>query len=304
VFTEATHVEARGRITPHCLGLWSDAHRDALARVAAFIAACGAVPAIQLAHAGRKSSITRPWEGSRALGPDAGGWQVLAPSAIPYSETLPVPVAMTRADIATVIASFASAARRAHEAGFKVLELHAAHGYLIHEFLSPLSNRRTDEYGGSLNARLRFLMEVIDGVRGEWPESLPLFVRVSATDWVEGGWQLDDTLALARALRARGDVDAMDCSSGGNDPAQAIPVHPGFQVPFADAVRRETGLLTVAIGLIHSADMAETILGNGQADLVALARTLLGDPYWPLHAAKALRADRPWPLQYERADIF
>jgi 2,4-dienoyl-CoA reductase-like NADH-dependent reductase (Old Yellow Enzyme family) len=304
VFTEATHVEPRGRITPHCLGLWNDVQRDALVRIASFVEARGAVPGIQLAHAGRKASITRPWEGSRPLGLDQGGWRAIAPSPIPFSDGAPAPVEMSQADIAAVIDAWSSAARRAREAGFKVLEIHAAHGYLIHEFLSPLSNRRLDGYGGSLANRMRFLMEVIDGVRAEWPESLPLFVRASCTDWVEGGWTLGDTIALAGELAARGDVDAVDCSSGGLHPAQRIPTHPGYQAPFAEAVRRESGLRTIAIGLIHTADQAEQILGNGQADLVALARTLLGDPYWPLHAARRLRARASWPVQYERGDIF
>jgi 2,4-dienoyl-CoA reductase-like NADH-dependent reductase (Old Yellow Enzyme family) len=304
VFTEATHVEPRGRITPWCLGLWNDRQRDALVRIAAFVDARGAVPAIQLAHAGRKASITRPWERSRLLSPAEGGWDVVGPSPIPYAEGLAIPEEMTTADIERTVAAFASATRRAREAGFRVLEIHAAHGYLIHEFLSPLSNRRADAYGGELSGRTRFLMEVIDGVRGEWPHSLPLFVRLSCTEWVEGGWEVGDTIALGKALAARGDVDAIDCSSGGNDPRQRIPTHPGYQVPFADVVRRETGLRTIAIGLIHTADMAEQILGNAQADLVALGRSLLDDPYWPLHAARQLRVQARWPEQYERCDIF
>jgi 2,4-dienoyl-CoA reductase-like NADH-dependent reductase (Old Yellow Enzyme family) len=304
VFTEATHVEPRGRITPWCLGLWNDTQRDALARIRAFLEAHGAVPAIQLAHAGRKASIERPWERSRPLAPDDGGWPVIGPSAIPYADGFAVPAAMTGADIADVAAAFASAARRAREAGFRVLEIHGAHGYLIHEFLSPLSNRRTDAYGGDLTGRARFLMEVLDGVRTEWPDALPLFVRLSCTDWVDAGWTLRDTIDLARMLAARGDVDAIDCSSGGNDPRQQLPRHPGYQVPFADAVRRETGLPTIAVGLIHTADMAEQILGNAQADLIALGRSLLDDAYWPRHAARQLHAQVRWPVQYERGDIF
>jgi 2,4-dienoyl-CoA reductase-like NADH-dependent reductase (Old Yellow Enzyme family) len=304
VFTEATHVEPAGRITTSCLGVWNDSQRDALARIAAFVSARGAVPGIQLAHAGRKGSITRPWEGSRPLAPSDGGWEVIAPSAIPFAEGFAVPREMDAHGIERIVGTFASAARRAREAGFQVLELHGAHGYLIHEFLSPLSNRRADAYGGDLAGRARFLMDIIDAVRGEWPSSLPLFVRLSCTDWVEGGWTLEDTLALAHSLAPRGDVDAIDCSSGGNDPRQRIPVHPGYQVPFAEAVKRASGLHAVAIGLIHSADMAEQILGNGQADLVALGRSLLDDPYWPLHAARQLRASVPWPVQYERGDIF
>jgi 2,4-dienoyl-CoA reductase-like NADH-dependent reductase (Old Yellow Enzyme family) len=304
VFTEAIHVEARGRITPWCLGLWNDAQRDALAPIAAFVEAAGAVPAIQLAHAGRKASITRPWEGSRPLDPDQGGWSAIAPSSLPFADGFRAPVEMDRVLIREVLDAWAAAARRAREAGFRVLEIHAAHGYLVHEFLSPLSNRRRDRYGGGLQGRIRFLLEVIDAVRGEWPASLPLFLRLSCTDWVEGGWDLEQTVALARTLHDRGDVDAIDCSSGGNDPRQRVPTHPGYQVPFADRVRQASGLRTVAIGLIHTADQAEQILGNGQADIVALGRTLLANPYWPLHAARQLRSRVDWPVQYERADIF
>lgn len=290
VFAEATHVEPRGRITPWCLGLWDDRQRDALSRIAAFIDTRGAVPGIQLAHAGRKASMARPWERSRPLALGDGGWEAIGPSPLAYADGFAVPAEMTGAHIHRVVEAFTSAARRAREAGFTVVEIHAAHGYLIHEFLSPLSNRREDAYGGDLAGRTRFLMEVIDGVRSEWPASQPLFVRLSCTDWVEGGWDLPDTLALARVLKGRGDVDAIDCSSGGNDLRQRIPIHPGYQVPFADVLRRETGLRTIAIGLIHTADMAEQILGNAQADIVALGRSLLDDPYWPLHAARQLRA--------------
>jgi 2,4-dienoyl-CoA reductase-like NADH-dependent reductase (Old Yellow Enzyme family) len=304
VFTEAAHVEARGRITPSCLGIWSDQQSDALGRIARFIEARGAVPGIQLAHAGRKGSIARPWERSRPLAATDGGWDVVGPSPIPFADGHPVPLEMHAADIERVVSAFASAARRARQAGFRVLEVHAAHGYLIHQFLSPLSNHRQDRYGGDRIGRARFLMEVLEGVRSEWPPSQPLFVRLSCTDWVEGGWDLHDTLMLARAIEARGDVDAIDCSSGGSDPRQKIPTHPGYQVPFAAAVRRETGVPTVAVGLIHTADMAEQILGNTQADVVALGRSLLDDPYWPLHAARQLRARAPWPVQYERGDIF
>jgi 2,4-dienoyl-CoA reductase-like NADH-dependent reductase (Old Yellow Enzyme family) len=304
IFTEATNVEARGRITRYCLGLWNEAQRDALARIAAFVSGQGAVPGIQLAHAGRKASITRPWEGSRPLAFAEGAWQPIAPTSAPYDERFPLPAAMDASTIGEVLGAMAGAARMSREAGFKVIELHAAHGYLIHQFLSPLTNTRTDGYGGSLANRVRLLMEMLDVLRAEWPDDLPLFVRVSCTDWIDGGWNLHDTLELARMLAARGDVDLIDCSSGGLDPRQQVPIHPGYQVPFARAVRQDAGVATAAVGLIHTPDMAEQILANGDADLVVLGRTLLADPYWPLNAARALRASIEWPVQYERANIF
>ncbi len=304
VSTEVTHVEARGRITPHCLGLWNDAQRDAFAPIAAFIAAQGAVPAIQLGHAGRKASVARPWDGNKPIAREAGGWAAIGPSAVPFGN-FPVPKPMDREDIAAVLAAFRAAARRAREAGFKLIEVHGAHGYLLHEFLSPLSNTRNDHYGGPLEDRARLLMETLDAIRAEWPGELPLALRLSCTDWVPGGLDLDDAVAVARLVAARGDVDFIDCSSGGSDPRQQIPVHPGYQVGFAERIRRGAGIATAAVGLIHSPDMAEEILANGRADLVVLGRTLLGDPYWPLRAAKALKAANvKWPVQYERADIF
>ncbi len=305
VFTEATHVEKRGRITPHCLGLWNDTQRDAFRPIAAFVAAQGAAPGIQLAHAGRKASVSVPWQGTRPLAPDDGGWDVIGPSAIAYADGHSVPRPMDAGDIAEVIGAFKSATRRAREAGFSIIELHAAHGYLIHEFLSPLSNHRTDGYGGALGNRARFLMEALDAIRTEWPGDKPLFVRLSCTDWVDGGWTIDDTVALARMLKERGDVDLIDCSSGGSDRRQRIPIHPGYQVPFAERVRRDTGIATSAVGLLHSPDGAEEVLANGRADLVVLGRSMLDDPHWPLHAAGALRAESvAWPVQYERSNIF
>ncbi len=304
VFTEATNVEPRGCITKHCLGLWNDTQRAALARIAAFVSAQGAVPGIQLAHAGRKASITRPWEGSRPLTPEEGAWTTIGPTTAPYDERFPAPAAMDGTTIAEVLAASADAARRSREAGFKVIEVHAAHGYLIHQFLSPLANTRTDDYGGSLSHRARFLMEVLDAVRGQWPAELPLFVRLSCTDWIEGGCDLADAIALAQWLNARGDVDLVDCSSGGIDPRQRIRMYPGYQVPFARAVRAATGISTAAVGLIHTAEMAEQIVAGGDADLVVLGRTLLADPSWHLAAAKTLGASVPWPVQYERANIF
>ena len=304
VSTEVTHVEARGRITPHCLGLWNDAQRDAFAPITAFIAQQGAVPAIQLGHAGRKASVARPWDGGKPIAPGAGGWIAIGPSALPFG-SFPAPKAMDTDDIAAVLAAFRAAARRAREAGFKLIEVHGAHGYLLHEFLSPLSNRRTDRYGGTLDNRARLLMETLDAIRAEWPAELPLALRVSCTDWAQGGWAPDDAVALARLVAARGDVDFIDCSSGGSDPAQHIPVHPGYQVGFAERIRREAKIATAAVGLIHSPDMAEEILANERADLVVLGRTLLGDPMWPLRAAKTLKAANvKWPVQYERANIF
>jgi 2,4-dienoyl-CoA reductase-like NADH-dependent reductase (Old Yellow Enzyme family) len=303
VFTEATHVEARGRITPWCLGLWNEAQAQVLARIAAFVAAQGAVPAIQLAHAGRKASTRRPWEGGGPLPADDGAWQPIGPSPVPFGEGYPAPQEMTAGHIAEVTAAFRTAARLARQAGFRLLELHAAHGYLLHSFLSPLSNRRGDAYGGALEGRARLLQEALDAIRTEWPAELPLWVRLSCTDWVQGGWELPDAVALARLLRARGDVDLIDCSSGGLSPAQRLPLHPGYQVPFAEAIRREAGIATGAVGLIRSPQQAEEILANGRADVVLLARMLLDDPHWPLHAARALGWEGPWPRPYERGNI-
>ena len=303
VFSEATAVEARGRISAHCLGLWNDAQQEMFARMAAFISAQGAVPAIQLAHAGRKASTVPPFAGGGQLPAGEGGWQPLAASPLPFNPADPPPLEMDSAMLAEVVAAFGQSARRAREAGIRLVEVHAAHGYLVHSFLSPLSNQRQDAYGGSLENRARLLMEVLDAVRAEWPGELPLFVRLSCTDWVEGGWDIEESVALARLLKARGDVDLIDCSSGGNDPRQQIPYHPGYQVPFAERIRREAGIATGAVGLIRSARQAEEILGNGRADLVLLARLLLTRPYWPREAAATLGWDPDFPRQYARADI-
>ncbi|MDP9372620.1 MAG: NADH:flavin oxidoreductase/NADH oxidase [Chloroflexota bacterium] len=301
VIAEATAVEARGRISPQDMGLWSDAHAEPLARIAAFVRAQGATAGLQLAHAGRKASTYRPWSGRGAVPVAEGGWtDVLALSALPYSADYPRPVAMTEEDIAAVTGAFAAAARRAAGAGFQFLEIHAAHGYLLHSFLSPLSNERTDRYGGSLENRMRFVLEVAAAVRAAWPEDLPLCARVSATDWLPDGWSVEDSVILASALRAVG-VDVIAASSGGTSPAQQIAVGPGYQVPFAGRIRREAGIPTIAVGLITEPDQAEAILRDGDADLIALARGLLRDPYWPLHAATALGVEIPWPSQYERA---
>lgn len=304
VFTEAVHVEPRGRITPYCLGLWNDAQAEQFARIASFVRARGAVAGIQLGHAGRKASTMRPWEGSGPLAPQDGGWEVIGPSAAAFAKGYPTPRAMNHATMHEVVAAMARATRYARGAGFQVVEVHAAHGYLLHQFLSPLSNLREDEYGGSFDNRIRYLMETLDAVRAEWPRELPLFIRVSATDGVEGGWDLAQTIELGQRLKARGDVELIDCSSGGNDPRQSIEIHPGYQVPLAQSIREATGLPTAAVGLIHSPDMAEQILANGQADVVVLGRTLMAEPYWPLQAARALRAEMAWPIQYERSNIF
>lgn len=305
VFTEATAVEPRGRITPNCLGLWNEEQRQALARIAGFVEDQGAVPGIQLAHAGRKASITQPWEGDAPLAPDAGGWQPIGPSPQAFSEAHNVPAPMDQEAISATVAAFGAAAARAREAGFKVLEIHGAHGYLINSFLSPLANRRDDKYGGTLENRARLLLETIAAVRAEWPEALPLFVRISASDWAEGGWSIEDSVALAKMLEAGGQVDVIDCSSGGVVPGVRIPQHPGYQVPFAEAIKRQTGLMSAAVGRIHAPEMAEEILANGRADLVVLGRAMLHNPHWPLHAANTLKAATGrWPVQYERANIF
>lgn len=304
VSTEVVHVEPRGRITPNCLGLWNDEQRDALARIVRFAKSQGAAMAIQIGHAGRKGSSAQPWKGGKPLSVEQGGWRPIAPSPIPFAEGYPVPLEMDRKTIDDTIALFAANTRRAREAGFDIVELHAAHGYLIHEFRSPLSNHRTDRYGGSFENRIRFLLEAIDAVRSEWPDDKPLFVRLSCVDWMEGGCDLEDTVRLAQLLKAGGKVDLIDSSSGGLDPRQKIPLFPGYQVPFAAEIRRRAGIATGAVGLINAPDLAEQILATGQADLIIMARAMLNDPYWPLHAAKMLKAKIPWPVQYERGDIF
>lgn len=300
VSVEATAVDPRGRITPGCLGLWSEAHIAPLARIAQFIHTMGAVPGIQLAHAGRKASCHVPWKGGLPLLPDEGAWQTLAPSPIPFRAGEPCPLEMTCDDIAAAVESFRQAARRAREAGFRVLEVHAAHGYLLHSFLSPLTNQRADSYGGPFENRIRIVEEVVEAVRAEWPEELPLFVRFSCTDWKEGGWGLDDTMLLAHHLIAFG-VDLADCSSGGLVPDAVVPVGPGYQVPFADRIRNQGGVLTAAVGLITEAEQADAIIREGKADLVLLARAFLRDPYWPVRAGRALGTPIPPPPQYLRA---
>ena len=302
VLAEATAVTPDGRISPHDLGLWDDAHVEPLARVMRFVEANGSVPGVQLSHAGRKASVHRPWEGGGPLSVAEGGWSpVVAPSALPFGNGYPVPHALDAAGIHAIVRAFADAARRALAAGCKVIELHAAHGYLLGEFLSPLANHRTDAYGGSLANRARMLCDTVSAVRDVWPERLPLLVRLSATDWVEGGWTVDDSVTLARRLAPLG-VDLLDCSSGGVVPGVRIPIGPGYQTPLAERVRRESGVPTGAVGLLTAPAQADQIVRNGQADLVFLARAVLRDPYWPLHAAHELgHVVDYWPTQYVRA---
>ena len=301
VFTEASAVTPEGRISSQDLGIWKDEHVPLLARIVRFIDAQGAVAGMQLAHSGRKASTEQPWKGSRVLRPEEGGFRpIFAPSAVPFRPGDPVPEALDTAGIARIVEAFGAAAERAVQAGFRVLEVHAAHGYLLHEFLSPLANRRTDAYGGPFENRIRALVEVTRAVRARWPERLPLFVRISATDWAEGGWDIGQSIELARRLAPLG-VDLIDCSSGGMVPGVKIPLGPGYQTQFADRIRREAKVRTGAVGMIRAADQAEHVLRTGQADVVILARQLLRDPYWPLAAARQLGMQVPWPVQYERA---
>jgi 2,4-dienoyl-CoA reductase-like NADH-dependent reductase (Old Yellow Enzyme family) len=303
VIAEATAVSPEGRITPGCAGIWSDRHIAPLARITRFIRSQGSVPGIQIAHAGRKASAAVPARGGAQLADDAGGWPTIAPSAVAFGGDLPkIPAAMTEPDIARVQAAFAAAAARALDAGFEWLELHAAHGYLAHEFLSPLSNRRTDRYGGSLENRMRFVIETARATRSVWPVTLPLTVRLSCTDWAPGGWDGDQSVELARRLKAEG-VDLIDCSTGGLVPDARIPAAPGFQVPFAERIRREAGIATAAVGLITEPAQAEAIVSSGQADLVYLARAFLRDPNWALHASRSLGQEAALapPPQYARA---
>lgn len=304
VMTEATHVSDIGRITPHCLGLWNADHQVLLARLAQVITLCGSVPAIQIAHAGRKASSQVPWEGGKPIPLDRGGWQPVAPSALPAVPGATVPHALSVSEVQNVITQFAATARMAREAGFKIAEIHSAHGYLGHSFLSPVSNHRNDSYGGDLNGRMRFLLETVDAIRAEWPDDLPLWVRLSCTDWTAGGLTIEDTVAVARALAATGKVDLIDCSSGGVSHEQKIPsLHPGYQVPFADAIRNQAGIATGAVGLITEPTHAAEIVANGRADVVLIARALLADPAWPLRAAKALGVKPQVPSQYLRATL-
>ncbi len=300
VIAEATGVTPEGRISPGDLGIWNDEQVKAFKRITSFIIAQGAVPGIQLAHAGRKGSMPLQWIDQRVLQASQGGWQTVAPSPIPFDEGYSTPHGLSKSEISELVKKFAEAAHRALAAGFKVIEIHMAHGYLLHEFLSPLSNQRKDEYGGTLEGRMKFPLQVAEAVRNAWPSDLPLFVRISSTDWAEGGWDLQQSIEFARQLKET-EIDLIDCSSGGNIRGAKIPLGPGYQVPFASAIRKETGIATAAVGLITEPQQAEDILQRGDADAIVLARAFLRDPYWPLHAAQELSVDIPWPIQYMRA---
>jgi len=299
VCVEASAVTAVGRISKGDLGIYDDRHVPGLERITRFVSGQGAVPAIQLAHAGRKASTQVPWEGGKPLA--AGeAWTTIAPSAIPFADGYSIPHVMTTAEIGGLIRHFSLAAVRALAAGFKVVEIHAAHGYLLHEFLSPLANQRTDDYGGSFANRTRLLVEVAKGVRTVWPDKLPLFVRLSCSDWMEGGWTIDESVALARLLKEAG-VDLIDCSSGGMVPNAKIPLGPGYQVPFSERIRAEAGIPTAAVGMITQAQQADELIRSGKGDLVLMAREFLRDPYWPLHHLAELQGTPPVPKQYGRA---
>lgn len=303
VMTEAVAVEPAGRITPFDVGLWNEEQQEEFSRLAAFIDKQGAIPGLQLAHAGRKASHARPWEDRRPLTPAEGGWEVYGPSPMAWDSGDPIPLELTTDDIARLTKTFRHAAQRAFKAGFRLLELHAAHGYLLHSFLSPLTNHRRDAYGGNFEGRIQFIVEVTRAIREVWPAGLPFFVRISATDWVNDGWGLDDSVRLAKLLISEG-VDAIDCSSGGILPGIDIKPHAGYQVPFAEEIRLRTGVRTVAVGMISEPRQAEDIIVNDRADLIAIGRLALWDPYWPHHAAKKLNAKVQLPRQYERANIF
>jgi 2,4-dienoyl-CoA reductase-like NADH-dependent reductase (Old Yellow Enzyme family) len=300
VMVEATGVTPEGRITPADLGIWSDAHIEAFKPIVEFIREHGAVPGIQIAHAGRKASCDLPWKGGKYLPPKDGGWQTVAPSPIALTSEHAAPKELSVAEIENVVTQFADAARRALEAGFEVLEFHCAHGYLMNEFLSPLTNKRTDEYGGSMENRCRLILRIARMLREFWPQDKPVFVRISAVDWVEGGWGIDDSIQLTKWLKEIG-IDLIDCSSGGLILEAKIPVGAGYQTAFAAAIREQAGIATGAVGMITEPVQAEHILMSGQADVVFLARELLRDPYWPLRAAQELKVDIEWPVQYARA---
>ena len=300
VIQEATAVSPEGRISPDDAGIWNDLQMEAYKRITDFIDSQNCIPGIQLAHAGRKGSTYSPWKGIGEVPKAGGGWQTLSSSPIPFSDNYPNPKEMDKADIKKVIDDFCQAARRSIKAGFKLIELHMAHGYLVHEFLSPLSNIRNDEYGGSLDNRCRFALEIAQNVRGIIPTDFPLFARISSSDWVEGGWDIEDSVYLSKKLKEAG-VDLIDCSSGGNALKATIPAGPGYQIPFSERIKMEAGILTGGIGFITSPEQAEHIIRTGQADIVLLAREILRNPYWPMNAAKVLKADVEWPKQYERA---
>ncbi len=300
VFTEANGVEARGRISPQDLGIYKDEHIEELSKITAFIKSQGAIAGTQLAHAGRKASTARPWDGGKPVAPGDGGWPIVGPSPTPFTDGYQSPAELDKAGIAEIVAAFGKAAERALAAGFEVVEIHGAHGYLLHEFYSPLSNARTDEYGGTFENRIRIVREVTEAIRRVWPERLPLFIRISSSDWTEGGWDVEQSAELAKQLKPLG-VDLIDCSSAGNTAAAQIPVGPGYQTPFAEYIRKNAEVLTGAVGMITSPEQADHILRTGQADMVILAREMLRDPYWPRTAAKALGREIKAPVQYGRA---
>lgn len=300
IITEATAVSPEGRISPDDLGIWKDEHIEKLKQITTFIKAQGSVAAIQLAHAGRKASTRSEWKGGGNIPSAEGGWQAVSASAIAFNEGYTAPLALDKQGIEKVIKDFVNAAQRALHAGFDIIEIHAAHGYLIHQFLSPLSNRRTDNYGGSFENRIRLLLEIIEAVQKVWPAHLPLWVRISATDWVEGGWNIDEAVQLAGILKEKA-VDLIDVSSGGLVPGAKIPVAPAYQVPFAARIKKQTGIATGAVGIITEAQQAEDILESSDADIIIMGREMLRDPYFPMHAAKQLGYDFTWPVQYRRA---
>ncbi|SDC72112.1 NADPH dehydrogenase NamA [Williamwhitmania taraxaci] len=302
IIIEATAVSAEGRISAHDLGIYKEEHIEMLERITAFIHQQGAVAGIQLAHAGRKAGCARSWEGGKQLKKEEGGWTTIAPSEVAFNSDDEIPEALSIEGIKMIISNFRRAALRSYKAGFRVVEIHAAHGYLLHQFLSPLSNHRTDEYGGSFENRIRLLVQVVEAVKEVWPQNLPLFVRISATDWVEGGWNVDESVKLAHILKQLG-VDLIDTSSGGMVPYAKIPLAPGYQVSFAERIKREVGIMTGAVGLITDAQQAEDILQQEQADLILIARESLRNPYFPLNAAKQLGDDIDWPIQYLRGKL-
>jgi len=304
VMAEATHVSAVGRITEQCLGAYNPAHQHLLSRLARIISHGGAVPAIQVGHAGRKASVQRPWDGGKPVPMDKGGWEPVGPSAIAFAEGYTTPRALSVSEVQGVVEQFAASVRMSRIAGFKLMEIHAAHGYLLHSFLSPLSNTRNDQYGGDLKGRARVLMEIVEAARAEWPEELPMWVRLSCSDWAPGGHGIAENIEIAKMLKATGHVDLIDCSSGGVASNQHIPsIHPGYHVPFAEAIRREAGIASGAVGMITAAEQAGEIVANGRADVVLVGRALLADPAWPLHAAKKLGAPPPLPPQFLRASL-
>ena len=302
VMTEATAVSPEGRITPADLGIWKDDHIEYLRKITSFILQHDAVPGIQIAHAGRKASHSEPWIGDALIPISNGGWKTIAPSGIPFSKEADAPESITLEEIKALIEKYKVAAKRALDAGFKVIEIHAAHGYLINQFLSPLSNKRTDEYGGSFENRIRLILNIVETVRKVWPANYPLFVRISASDWLPEGWTIADSVTLTNILKSK-EVDLIDCSSGGILPNIKIPISPGYQIPFAEQIKKQTGILTGAVGMITQAKQAEEIIANGKADIILMARELLRDPNFPLRAAHELNQDIKWPIQYERAKL-